>query len=330
MNRAPSPDRLATRGLIGTLILGLVVLAALNINRLPLIGNNDVLHVRFAEAGGLKGGDAVMISGAQVGRVRAVKIDGQHVVADVVISDSNVALGDLTEARIITITLLGRAAIELEPRGSGALGADDSIPLERTSSPYNLTSTLNELTETTAEIDKPQLAAALDQAAATLNASSPDLGPALEGITALSSAISANDGELRSLVDRADRVTGVLASRDEQIASLLGSGRSLLSELDSRQEVVVNLLASARDLATQLRLTLKDTDDVLGPALKELDGVVEVLNKNKEDLQDSITGLRGYATAFGEALASGPWFDAYIQNLTSPSTLVPILSGVTP
>ena len=58
--------------------------------------------------------------------------------------------------------------------------------------------------------------------------------------------------------------------------------------------------------------------------------MVDVLNKNKADLQASITGLRGYATAFGEALASGPWFDAYIQNLTSPSTLVPILSGVTP
>lgn len=330
MSRDISPDKLAVRGLVGTVVLALVVLAALNINRLPLIGNNDLLHVQFAEAGGLKGGDSVMISGAEVGKVRDVRLDGEHVVADVVITDSGVVLGDLTEARIITVTLLGRAAVELEPRGSGKLGADDSIPLERTSSPYNLTSTLNELTETTAEIDKSQLAAALDQASQTLNASSPDLGPALEGITALSSAISSNDDELRSLVDRADRVTGVLASRDEQIASLLGSGRSLLTELDERQEVVVSLLASARELSAQLRLMLEDTDDVLGPALKELDGVVDVLNENKTNLQESITGLRGYATAFGEALASGPWFDAYIQNLTSPSTLVPILSGVTP
>lgn len=330
MSRVPSPDRLATRGLVGTVILALAVVAALNINRLPLIGNNEVLHVQFAEAGGLRSGDSVMISGAEVGKVRDVSLDGEHVVADVVITDSGVTLGDLTEARIITVTLLGRAAIELEPRGTGSLGGDDSIPVERTSSPYNLTSTLNQLTETTAEIDKAQLAAALDQASATLNASSPDLGPALDGITALSSAISSNDDELRSLVDRADRVTGVLASRDEQIASLLGSGQSLLAELDARQEVVVSLLVSARDLAAQLRLMLEDTDDVLGPALKELDGVVGVLNDNRTNLQESITGLRGYATAFGEALASGPWFDAYIQNLTSPSTLVPILSGVTP
>lgn len=330
MSRAISADRLAIRGLTGTLMLVAVVMAAMNLNTLPLIGNNDVIKVEFAEAGGLKGGDAVMISGAQVGSVREIGIDGDHVVANIVLTDESVTLGDLTEARIITITLLGRAAVELEPRGTGELGAGDTIPVERTSSPYNLTATLNELTDTTAAIDKSQLVAALDQAATTLNASSPDLGPALEGITALSRAISSNDGELRSLLARANGVTDVLASRDEQIASLLGSGRSLLAELDARQRVVTSLLASARELSVQLRLLLRDTDDVLGPALDELDRVVDLLNRNRRNLQASITGLLGYATGFNEAVATGPWFDAYIQNLTSPSTLAPILSGVTP
>lgn len=330
MSRTITPDRLAVRGIIGTLVLVAVVMAAMNFNKLPLIGNNDVIKVEFAEAGGLKGGDAVMISGAEVGKVREVGIDDDHVVADIVLTDESIQLGDLTKARIVTITLLGRAAVELEPRGTGELGAGDIIPVERTSSPYNLTATLNQLTDTTAAIDKSQLASALDQAARTLNASSPNLGPALEGITALSRAISSNDDELRSLLARANGVSDVLASRDEQIASLLGSGRSLLTELDSRQRVVTSLLASARDLSVQLRLLLKDTDDVLGPALDELDGVIDTLNENRNNLQASITGLLGYATGFNEAVATGPWFDAYIQNLTSPSTLAPILSGVTP
>ncbi len=324
-----SPERIALRGVIGTTTLILVVLAALNMNKLPLVGNFDVLHVQFTEAGGLVGGDAVMISGAQVGKVRDVRLQGEYVVADVVLTDGDIELGNRTEARIITMTLLGRAAVELVPRGSGDLEAGETIPADRTSSPYNLTSTLNRLTETSAEIDKQQLAAALQEASSTLAASSPDLGPALDGITALSSAVSSNDDALRSLVDRADRVTGVLAGRDQQIASLLGAGRSLLSELDARQEVVIGLLHSARSLSAELRRTLRDTDDVLGPALDELDGVVDVLNENRANLQASIVGLRGYATGIGEALSSGPWFDIYIQNLTAPATLAPILSGVT-
>jgi phospholipid/cholesterol/gamma-HCH transport system substrate-binding protein len=323
-------DRLALRGVVGTVALILVVLAALNINRLPLVGNSDVIHVQFAEAGGLRGGDAVLISGAQVGNVREVRLDGEHVVADVVITDGDIKLGDLTEARIVTMTLLGSAGVALEPRGTGELEAGDTIPSDRTSSPYNLTSTLNQLTETSADIDKLQLARALQEASSTLSASSTDVGPALDGITALSSAVSANDDELRSLVDHASRVTAVLAGRDQQIASLLGAGRSLLSELDARQDTVISLLHSARSLAAQLRLMLRDTDDVLGPAIQELDRVVHLLNRNKQNLQASITGLRGYATAIGEALSSGPWFDVYIENLTAPATLAPILSGVTP
>jgi phospholipid/cholesterol/gamma-HCH transport system substrate-binding protein len=321
-------DRIAVRGVIGTVTLLLVVVTAFNINRLPQIGNNDVIHVQFAEAAGLGSGDAVMISGARVGKVREVRIEGKHVVADIAITDGDIELGNRTEARIITVTLLGRAAVELEPRGSGELEAGEMIPVERTSSPYNLTSTLNQLTETSAEIDKEQLTEALDEASATLRASSPDLGPALDGIIALSSAVSANDDELRSLVDRADRVTAVLAGRDQQIASLLGAGRSLLSEVHARQDVIVSLLHGARELSAQLRLMIRDTDDVLGPALKELDDVVDVLNKNKANLQGTITGLRGYVTAYGESVASGPWFDVYLQNLTSPATLAPILSGV--
>ncbi len=324
-----SPDRIAVRGVLGTMTLVLVGVAAFNINRLPLVGNSDVIHVEFAEAAGLGSGDAVMISGARVGKVREVRIDGEHVVVDIVLTDGDIELGEGTEARIITVTLLGRAAVELEPRGSGELEAGDTIPVDRTSSPYNLTSTLNQLTETSAEIDKEQLAEALEQASATLSASSPELGPALDGITALSSAVSSNDEELRSLVDRADRVTSDLAGRDEQIASLLGAGRSLLAEVHARQDVIISLLHSARELSAQLRLMIDDTDDVLGPALAELDEVVDVLNENKANLQGTITGLRGYVTAYGEAVSSGPWFDVYLQNLTSPATMAPILSEVT-
>jgi phospholipid/cholesterol/gamma-HCH transport system substrate-binding protein len=327
--RKDNPERLVVRGVVGTVALVLTVLTAFNINRLPLIGNTDVIHVEFAEAAGLKAGDAVMISGAQVGKVREVRLDGELVVADLVITDGDVEVGDRTEARIITVTLLGRAAVELDPRGSGELEAGDTIPVDRTSSPYNLTSTLNQLTETSTAIDKERLAEALEETSSLLNESSPDLGAALDGLTALSSAVSANDDELISLVDRADRVTAVLAGRDEEIASLLGAGRSLLTEVEERQDVVVGLLHSARALSAQLRLLIRDTDDVLGPALEELDRLVDVLNDNRSNLQATITGLRGYTTAVGEALASGPWFDIYMQNLASPTTLIPILSGVT-
>lgn len=328
--RDPSVERKAFRGLIGTMVIALVVVASLNINRLPLIGNSDIIRAQFAEAGGLRGGDAVMVSGAHIGRVREVSLEGAVVVADLVITDPDIELGDRTEARIITTTLLGRAAVELLPSGEGDMAKGDVIPVDRTDSPYNITSALNQLTMESEAIDKTQLRAALDEVSGTLDASQDSIGPALEGITSISDAISANDGQLQQLLGRANRVSGVLADRNVEIASLLTSGESLLAELDARQDVLDRLLDSAHTLAYQLRSVQSENARVIGPALDQLNSVVKVLNRNKTNLQDSITGLRGYATAFGEAISSGPWFDAYIQNLTSPATLAPVLSGVIP
>ena len=322
-----SVDSAVVRGLVGTLSLLAIVLAAFNLEDLPLVTNRDVIHVQFAEAGGLRRGDAVQVSGAQVGEVRSVRLEGDHVVADLSISNRNLKLGSMTEARIITVTLLGRAAVELKPGPVGQLRAGSTIPRARTSSPYNLTSTLNQLSDTSAQIDKEQLAEALKQASATLNATSADLGPALDGLTALSSAVSDNDDELLSLARRASHVSGILASRNDEISSLLAAGRSLMSELADRQDVVIALFRSARKLSAQLHLLMRDTDEPLQTALTELNRVVEVLNRNRKHLQSTITGLRGYVTAYGEAVSSGPWFDVYVQNLLSPTSIAPGLSG---
>lgn len=318
------------RGLTGTMLILLVVLGSLNLNRLPLVGNSEVIHARFAEAGGLRGGDSVVVSGAEIGKVREVTLEDGVVEADLALTDPDVELGDQTEARIITTTLLGRAAVELVPAGGGDLEAGETIPVERTDSPYSITSALNQLTTESGQIDKKALQRAIDQASSVLEGSQASVGPALRGITDISRAIAANDDQLATLLDRAARVTGVLADRDQQVASLLTAGESLFAELDARQRVVDDLLSSAQALATQLRAVLEENAQVIGPALRQLNEIVAVLNRNRKAIQDTLVGLRGYATAFGDAASTGPWFDAYIQNLTDPATLAPILSGILP
>lgn len=320
----------ARRGLMGTLLIACVVFASLNLNRLPVVGNSDVIHARFAEAGGLRGGDSVVVSGAEIGKVREVTLEDGAVEVDLALTDPSVELGDQTEARIITTTLLGRAAVELVPAGGGRLEAGETIPVERTDSPYSITSALNQLTTESGQIDKEALQRAIDQASSVLEGSQGSVGPALRGITDLSRAIAVNDDQLATLLDRATRVSGVLADRDQRVASLLNAGESLFAELDARQRVVENLLSSAGALAAQLRAALEENAKVIGPALSQLNEIVAVLNRNKKAIQDTLVGLRGYATAFGDAASTGPWFDAYIQNLTDPATLAPILSGILP
>lgn len=329
-HRPSTPWQNARRGVIGTLVIAGVVASTLTYRSWPLLRNDNVLHIEFAEAGGLNVGDDVVVSGANVGKVSEIRLDGAKVRVTAKLSDDDLRLGEDTRAKIVTVTLLGRAAVRLEPQGSGRLTKGMTVPLDRTSSPYDVTSALNQLTGEVTAIDKEQLAGALRQVSATFTDTPESLGRALTGVKQVSATIADNDRSLRELLDRAGQVTGVLADRDQQIARLLTSGNDLLSELDARQRVITDLLASARALSQQLTAVADENSTVIPGALAEVNKVVDQLNRNGKNLQDAITGLRNYATAFGEAISSGPFFDAYIQNLTSPGSIAPLISGLTP
>jgi phospholipid/cholesterol/gamma-HCH transport system substrate-binding protein len=320
----------ALRGVLGTLLIIAVVISTLTYRSWPLLRNTDTLRIEFAEAGGLKTNDEVVVSGASVGKVSGIELDGDKVVVTVKLSDHDLKLGDDTRADIVTVTLLGRAAVRLEPRGRGDLARGSTIPVARTGSPYDVTQALSQLTDETRQVDSDQVAAALRQVSATFADTPTSLGPALAGIRKVSTTIAANDQSLQELLANAKDVTGVVASRDQQISRLLTSGNDLLTELDARQQVITDLLGSARALSAQLTAVARENGAVLPSTLAEVNKVVDLLNRNKRNLQMTITGLRNYATAFGEAISSGPFFDAYIQNLTSPGTLAPVISGLTP
>lgn len=328
MSRDRSQARRAGTGLVGTVLIVLVIAGALRYDAITSLFGAPVRYAEFAEAGGLREGDDVVVSGATVGEVRSIELDGDRVrVGYVLEGGEDLRLGGSTGAAIATVTLLGQAALEIRPAGEGELG-DEVIPVERTSSPYDVTSALADLTTRVDAIDTAQLSAALGEVATTFEDTPADVRATLDGLGSLSEALSSNDATLRSVLDRAEGVSGVLAARDAELTTLLTSGESLLAQLVDRRQVVTDLLEGAQELAAQLVGLVDDNDATLGPALQQLQQVVGLLNDQRDDLQAALSGARDYAIGFGEAVSSGPFFDAYIQNLTSPGTLAPVLSGL--
>ena len=51
------------------------------------------------------------------------------------------------------------------------------------------------------------------------------------------------------------------------------------------------------------------------PALTKLDSVVQVLNKNEDNLDNGLRLLAPFYRVFANTLGNGPWFDTYIQNI---------------
>ena len=107
-------------GAVGILVVIAAVIAAFSYDKLPFIKGTSDYSAYFAEAGGIKPGSDVRVSGMSVGRVADIRLEGTKVLVDFTVRDG-VDLGDRTEAAIKTETVLGTKMLELTPRGDGEL-----------------------------------------------------------------------------------------------------------------------------------------------------------------------------------------------------------------
>lgn len=312
-------------GVLGILVVVLVTALALNLNSLPFLNGGRDLRLEFREAGGLKAGDPILVSGLNVGKVQSIKLAGTHVEVVVKITDDQVTLGSKTSASIITTTVLGSAAITLSSAGSGPI-ANSQIPLERTTSPYDVTQALAGLTTTVGQIDTNKLEQSLTTVASTFAGTPAVLNSALRGVSQVSATIASRDQQIRDLFGSTSKISSIVASRKAEIDRLLADGANLLEQVNARRQVVQALFANVVAVSTEIRQTIHGSGARLGPALRELDRFTALLNKNKKKLEQTIEGLNGYIAGLGDAVSSGPYFDGYIVNLTSPGSLAPLLS----
>lgn len=282
--------------------------------------------VRLAEAGGLQSGDKVRLNGAEVGKVDDVRLDGEQVFVKFSIDDVG-RLGRGTRASVAAESVLGVRCLSLRPAGPGRMEPGEEIPLERTSSPYDVTNALSTLTRKSADIDKDGLARALDTVSATLHDTPAPLHSALDGVNRVSQTIASRDQELRELLAHAQHVTDLLAQRSGDIVSLVSDGRQLLAELNRRRDVIRDLIVHVTETIEQLHGVVQDNQQELGSTLDELKDTLDLLNRNDKELGAVIDGLNAYAGSLGDAVGGGPWFYAYIANISSlPGALGQVLN----
>ncbi|WP_116373563.1 MCE family protein [Mycobacterium sp. MFM001] len=301
-----------TVGVVGILAVVALVVAVFSYNRIPFVNGSTDYSAYFSEAGGIKTGSDVRVSGLSVGKVSGVTLDGAKVLVTFSVS-RGVALGERTEAAIKTETVLGTKMLELTPRGDGKLTG--VIPIERTHSPYDLPTALGDLTSTISALDTTKLSSALTTLADTFKDTPPDLKVALEGVARFSDTLDTRDAQLRNLLGDANKVTAVLGKRSDQIAGLVANANALLAELLSQRNSVDALITNLTAASRQISGLVADNRKQLKPALDKLNGVLGILDNRKQELQRTLYLLRRYAMSFGEVLGSGPFFKASLVNL---------------
>lgn len=304
-------------GAVGIVVIALLVVGAYRVADLPFIGAGDHFSAQFRDASGITRGTEIQVAGIRVGRVDEIDLHGDHVTAHFTVED-DVRLGKETSAAIRVGSLLGQAYVEIRPAGSGTLESGSLIPLERTEPAYDLVTAVSELTTNTQEIRVDRVAKAFDTLSRTFRGSPKDLHAAIDGLSRFSSMVAARDQDLQELLVHANGVSGVLDRHRTDVAQLLRSSNQLLDELRRRREVIHDLLINTSRLSRHLSGLVAENQASIGPVLRDLEEVVNLLRERRRSLARGIEQLAVYARTFNNLVGSGPWFDNVFANLVPP------------
>ncbi|MBP2191910.1 MCE family protein [Nocardia goodfellowii] len=317
-------NHLVRQGLVGIVLMVCVILIGLQSQRFMEWGTTVRYEAVFTEAGGLRTGDDVVVSGVEVGRVAKVALrDGDARVVFTV--DADVRLGDRSSAHIKTGSLLGKRVLTVISEGAGTLRQSQVIPVSRTSSPYSLTDAVGDLATNVSDIDTKALNDSLELLSSTLDRVAPQLGPAFDGLSALSRSINERNTSLGELLGATATVSGILAQRSDQLNALLLNGNSLLGVLAERRQAIVDLLANTAAVARQLSGLVADNEAELGPTLDRLNSVVAMLERNRDSIGAALPGLVKVTLTQGEIVSSGPFYNAYVANLIPAQVIQPYI-----
>jgi phospholipid/cholesterol/gamma-HCH transport system substrate-binding protein len=315
---------LAIIGAAGLALTAVVTVAAYNFNDLPGVHSDKTYTAYFEEAGGLTADAPVQVSGVSAGHVKAIALRPDGVLVTFTV-DEDIRLGDRTEAAISTISVLGNKVLDLTPRGEGRL--NHTIPLDRTTSPYQLPDALGDLTATISGLKTDQLSDSLRTLSQTLQDTPPQLRDAVQGVARFSETIANRDAQLRSLLANASTATTVLGDRTAKIADLIRNTNAVLAELQTQSDAIDHISGNIAALATQIHGFVTDNRSTLKPTLDKLNGVLTILDNRKAELRKSLKGVTGYGMALGESLSSGPFFKAYLANLVPGQFAQPFIDA---
>ncbi|MFY9920324.1 MAG: MCE family protein [Mycobacterium sp.] len=311
-------------GAVGVAITVCAVVAALNYGRLPFINSNREYSAYFAEAGGLLAGAAVQVSGFKAGEVTSIDLDGPRVLVTFEV-EKNIRLGTRTEAAIKTRSILGAKVLELTPIGDGRQSGP--IPLDRTTSPYQLPDVLGDLTATISQLDTTRLSDSWKVLADEFSQTPPALKIALQGVARFAQTLNDRDAQLRKLMTDANKVTTVLAERSDAIVKMLADSNALLTDLNGQSRALDDISGSIAAVSRQIKDVIAENRQTLAPALDKLNQILTILDDRKERIRLAVKGFNQYGMSLGESMSSGPFFKVYIANLLPGQFIQPFVDA---
>ncbi|MFD0573564.1 MCE family protein [Kitasatospora gansuensis] len=320
------------------LLLPLVLLTGCagfgGVQDLPLPGGADLgdhpyqVSARFADVLSLVPQSAVKVNGVAVGRVTGIEFSPDDWTAVVTLRlNGNVRLPANSYAQLAQSGLLGEKYVRLsappatEPQGALADGA--VIPDSRTGRSTEVEEVFGALSMLLNGGGIDQLRSINTELGKALTGNEAQIRSVLDRLNTFTGELDAHRAELTAALDGIDRLAGTLATRDQQIGTVLTGLSPGLTVLEQQRGDLLTLLRSLDTLSGVAVDTVNRSRDDLVADLKAIAPTLQRLADAGKALPDSLQVLLTYPFT-DEVLrgVKGDYLNVYLDLAAAPGTRI--------
>lgn len=310
-------SHLGLKAAIGTGIVVVLGLVAFAIGGMHILDRKYPLSVVVDDAAGLESGDPVRVAGVNVGSVTSIERipeDGTLRVDFQV--DSGAEISESSTAAVRLRTLLGKKYLHLTDPGTGkALADGDVIPISQTMPATDVDTLLNAAEPTLERTDVGAMNSLLTGVDRTLAGRGDELRDVFTELGGLASTFADREGELTRLIESTNQLAGVVGTRDTELRTVLDGMDLVLATLAQRGGNLTALVDQVRTLSDTLSPLLATNRKDFTSLFEDLNQVSEVLVRQKDRLDVSLTQAPSLAERFYATTAEGSWVNVYIVGL---------------
>jgi phospholipid/cholesterol/gamma-HCH transport system substrate-binding protein len=287
-------------------------------------GSTQTYRADFTDAAGLNVGDDVRIAGVRVGTVSNIAIV-RHNVAEITFSvDKAHALPASAQLKLRYRNLVGQRYIDVT-QGAGdstkMQNPDTPIPTSRTTPAVDLTLLFAGFKPLFQGLDADQINKLSGAIIETLQGEGGSLETLFNVVADLTNSLADRDKLIGDVVNNLSQVLDTIGQRDTELSNLIVQLQGFISGLAHDRFTIGNALDGINKLTTNTAGLLTQVRAPLAKDIKDITGLVGVLNHNSKTLQFVINELPATIGPLVRTASYGSWFNFYLCSLSGTLTL---------
>jgi phospholipid/cholesterol/gamma-HCH transport system substrate-binding protein len=260
--------------------------------------NRKTFTFETTDASALSVGQDVRVAGVSVGTVSAVTIKSTTVAVTSEIEE-DMFLGTESKINVRMLTPVGGYAITLIPLGTTPLGSSP-IPVPHVTVPYSIGDVLQAAPTTTDNVDGGTVDANIDEVADALQHNSTSVGSLISGMNSIAGVMDRQRDQVQEVMDLAAEYLQTYNANREFVFDLIRQIDIVLSTYNNSRvgfnesyrllgnvllsvqplmEFYLNHKDEVRSAVEQTRRTIEDFERTMGPALDNLQGLQQQLER---------------------------------------------------